>query len=148
MPSGWEFLDAMTRADLHGNSAHFSAMPADGTRRRSGSSAIASAEPTVIATAIAMNASWNVPVVSRTQPMKYGIIKPDDTPMLVMSAMPAAAARSVRIRLGNCQKVLMLQKHAEVPIASTATVASGDDRYSALASVMAESIIGPATYSA
>src|ERR1700761_3150119 len=109
---------------------------------------MASAEPIVIATAIPMNASWNPPVTSRTQPMKYGIRKPDDTPMLVISAMPAAAARSVRILLGSCQKVVMLQKHADVPTASTATVASGDVRYSALASVTAESINGPATCSA
>src|SRR5258708_8196568 len=62
------------------------------------------------------NARTNVPVVSFTQPIKYGSKNPDDTPMLVISAMPAAAARSVRMRLGSCQKVVMLQKQAAEPI--------------------------------
>ncbi|MDC6132902.1 hypothetical protein PPH41_34740 [Burkholderia gladioli] len=38
----------------------------------------------------------------------------------------------VRMRVGNCQKVEMLQKQAVVPTASTATVASGEARYIAL----------------
>jgi len=75
-------------------------------------------EASTIVAAMPINASTKVPVVSFTQPIKYGSKNPDDTPILVISAMPAAAARSVRMRLGNCQKVVMLQKHADVPIES------------------------------
>jgi hypothetical protein len=41
--------------------------------------------------------------------------------MLVIIPMPAAA-RPVRMRLGNCQKVVMLLKQAEVPIESATIV--------------------------
>src|SRR5258708_734827 len=109
------------------------------------SSATANSAANVIAIAIATNAYWNVPVVSRTHPMKQGIRKPDDTPILVIKAMPVAAARSVKIRLGICQKVEMLQKHADVPIANAMIVLIGESRYSAVANDAPDTSSGPAT---
>ena len=94
----------------------FTGKPGRPTSRQRVSSSTTTIDASTIVAAMPINASTNVPVVSFTQPIKYGSKNPDDTPILVINAMPAAAARSVRMRLGSCQKVVMLQKQAAEPI--------------------------------
>src|SRR6478736_5303291 len=64
-------------------------------------------------------------------PVMYGATKPARLPMVLISAMPAAAAAPERKRAGSAQKFGSAEKIAQAVTVITATVAAGDCMYSA-----------------
>ena len=74
--------------------------------------------------AITSSPAVNDPVLSRSQPMRYGPAKPPVVPMVLMKANPPAAATPVRNRVGivqNTARAAVTPTKASVRPASAGT---------------------------